>query len=125
MNSFKLSTNTALKEVIIDDDYYKNIPLQRVNKYQVARVHASLTQTKNGEPILTFSQQSNGVQVNKPSLFFRENNDYSLRELQKFLLAHNFQTILLDGSLNFQGNVMIDIKNDQIRFTGNMCKEYF
>ena len=76
----------------------------------------------------------------KPSLLFRQGNDYSLRDLQQFLNAHNFPTVLLDGCLNYEDKLYVyfdkpkkskdvlgaqSINREQLKVRGTLCKEYF
>ena len=76
----------------------------------------------------------------KPSLLFRQGNDYSLRDLQHFLNAHNFPTVLLDGCLNYDEKLYVyfdkpkkskdthgalSLNRQQLKVRGTLCKEYF
>lgn len=77
----------------------------------------------------------------KPSLLFRQGNDYSLRDLQQFLNAHNFPTVLLDGCLNYDDKMYVYfekpknskaaslgpplVSRQQLKVRGTLCKEYF
>ena len=62
----------------------------------------------------------------EPSLFFWQNQMFSLRELQQFLSTHSFSTVLLNGQLTYQDKVAISLKKDkqnrnQLKLVGNLC----
>ena len=229
INSFKIQTHTAVKQVLIDDLFYRYLPLQKItagsssksalmskvnndrslrsdiSTYQVARVKAVIKVAPNAhrEPGMPTKSTASVDQITlptrhldldgrlakrtapdpsgladvvaeghahghqdqiesppsalvtdmyarlqdaffnndeKPSLFFRQGNDYSLRDLQQFLNAHNFPTVLLDGCLNYEDKLYVyfdkakkakDIdgaqsaERQQLKVRGTLCKEYF
>ena len=128
INSFKMKTESAMKQVLLDEAFFKYLPLQKLNHgYQVARIKAVVR--VGNDPLDHVHLPGDGIQSffehdSEPSLFFRDRHDYSLRDLQAFLQQHSFQTILLNGQLNYQDKLHIYF-DGQLRLTGNLCKEYF
>mmetsp|Transcript_41983 Transcript_41983/g.64286 ORF Transcript_41983/g.64286 Transcript_41983/m.64286 type:complete len:181 (-) Transcript_41983:12-554(-) len=111
--------------------------------FSVARIQGSilLGKRKKNEDndLLSFKRARLDVRADaRPSLFFRENQNYSLRELQTYLKKQSVATILMEGCLSLDDKVFIYLeepeqKKDQllayqrpeIRFKGELCPEYF